>query len=90
MTANLSVKVVAGAARDCVAGWLGETLKVRVRAPAERGRANLAVERTIAEAVRVSPESVRIVQGRTSPRKVVVISGLSVAEVRCRLAELEA
>ncbi len=41
---KLDLKVVPKSSRDCIAGWLGDALKVRVRAPAERGKANAAVE----------------------------------------------
>ncbi|MGH2901193.1 MAG: DUF167 domain-containing protein, partial [Solirubrobacteraceae bacterium] len=54
MTSRLSIKVVPGSSRDDVAGWLGETLKVRVSAPAERGRANAAAETLLADALGVA------------------------------------
>lgn len=83
---QLQIKVVPGSSRDGVAGWLGEALKIRVRAPAERGKANAAVLATLAAALGVPRESVSIVAGRASARKVVEISGLSDAEVRQRLS----
>jgi len=83
---RLTLKVVPGASGDGIAGWLGETLKVRVAAPAERGRANAAVEELLAGALGVATNRVRIVAGRASPRKVVEISGLSETEIRRRLA----
>jgi len=86
-TTRLHVKVVPHSSRDCVAGWLGETLKVRVTAPAERGRANAAVEATIADALGLPKGSARIVQGWTSPRKIVEVVGLSAPEVHRRLSE---
>ena len=70
-----------------MAGWLGDTLKVRVTAPAERGKANAAIEATIAAALDISGASARVVAGKTSPRKVVEITGLSEAEVYRRLAK---
>jgi hypothetical protein len=82
------IKVVPGSSRDSIAGWLGETLKVRVRAPAERGRANAALEEILAEALGVGRECVRIVAGRTSTRKVVEVTGLSEAELRSRLPRM--
>jgi uncharacterized protein YggU (UPF0235/DUF167 family) len=78
---------VPGASRDGIAGWLGETLKVRVTAPAERGRANAAVEELLAGALDVPGECVRIVAGRAAARKIVEISDLSEAEVRRRLSQ---
>ena len=79
--------MVPGSSRDRVAGWLGEALKVRVAAPAERGRANAALEAALAEALGVPRSAVRVVSGRSSPRKVVEIASLSEAEVRRRLSE---
>jgi len=84
---KLAVKVVPGSSRDCVAGWLGDTLKVRVAAPAERGRANAAVERTLADALGLARKCTRVVTGQTSPRKVVEIDGLSEAELHRRLSK---
>ena len=84
---RLRIKVVPGSSRDGIAGWLGETLKVRVRAPAERGRANAAAEAILAEALGVPLECVRIVAGGASARKVAAISGPSEAEIRRRLSK---
>ena len=86
-TIKLPIKVVPASSRNCIAGWLGETLKVRVTAPAERGKANAAVERTIAEALGVSKNCARVISGKTSPRKVVEIVGLSESEVYRRLSK---
>ncbi len=81
--------MVPGSSRDCIAEWLGETLKVRVRAPAERGKANSAVETLLTEALGVPKGCARIVAGHTSARKTVEISGLSESEVRDRLSKVQ-
>jgi uncharacterized protein YggU (UPF0235/DUF167 family) len=60
---------------------------VRVSAPPERGKANAAVEATIAEALGVSSQSVRVASGQTSARKTVEITGLSESEVHHRLGK---
>jgi len=83
---KLSVKVVPGSSRNGIAGWLGDMLKVRVTAPAERGKANAAVRTTIAEALGLSATCIRVVTGETSARKVIEIIGLSEAEVYRRLS----
>ncbi len=85
-TVRLPIKVVPASSRDGIAGWLGESLKVRVRAPAERGKANAAAERIVAEALDVPAERARIIAGRSSPRKVIEISGLSESEIHQRLS----
>ncbi len=81
--------MVPGSSRDCIAEWLGETLKVRVRAPAERGKANAAAEKLLSEALGVPKGCARIVAGHTSARKTVEISGLSESEVRDRLSKVQ-
>jgi uncharacterized protein len=84
---KIQIKAVPGSSRNCVAGWLGRTLKVRVTAPAERGKANGAIEAVVAEALGIPQASVRVVTGTTSPRKVLEIAGLSESEVHRRLSE---
>jgi len=58
VSSKLRIKVVPSSSRNAVEGWLGDTLKVRVTAPPERGKANAAVETTIAEALGVSEQTV--------------------------------
>lgn len=84
-TTRLAIKVVPSSSRDCIAGWLGHALKVRVRVPAERGRANAAAERIVAEALGLPSHRARIVGGGASTRKVLEITGLPAAEIRHRL-----
>lgn len=84
----MPIKVVPASSRDCIAGWLGETLKIRVRAPAERGKANAAVEKLVAQALGVPKGSARIVAGKNSARKVVEIAGLSESEMYRRLSKV--
>jgi hypothetical protein len=85
--ARLPIKLVPRSSREGIAGWLGESLKVRVRAAAERGKANAAAERVVAEALGVPVDRVRVIAGWTSPRKVMEISDLSETEVRRRLSD---
>ena len=82
---ELEIKVVPGARREVVAGWLGDALKVRVSVPPEKGKANEAVVRIVAKMLEVAPREVSIVSGHTSPRKRLVIEGLSETELRARI-----
>jgi len=84
---KLHVKVVPGSSRSRIDGWLGDALKVRVTAPAERGKANAAVEAAIAEALGIPAAHARVVAGQASPRKIVEVTGISVDEMRTRLAK---
>lgn len=82
---KLSVKVVPGSSRNSVDGWLGDTLKVRVTAPPERGKANVAVEQLLARTLGISKSRVHVVSGHGSTRKVMELSDLSEPEVLARL-----
>lgn len=85
--ARLKVKVVPGASRTGIAGWLGDALKVRVAVPPERGRANAAVEGVVASALGLPDAAVRVVAGHTAPRKVIEIDGLPEEEFLRRLGK---
>jgi len=84
--ASLRLKVTPSASRDAVVGWQGDVLRVHVRAPAQRGKANDAVLRLLAAALGVERRRLRIVRGETSRQKVVSVDGLDEAEIRARLA----
>jgi uncharacterized protein len=73
------------ASREGVVGWVGDALKVRVRAAPERGRANEAVRAVLAAALGVPADSVRLVAGHAAPRKLVEVDGLDDAELRRRI-----
>jgi uncharacterized protein (TIGR00251 family) len=83
--ASLRLKVTPSASRDAVVGWQGDVLRVHVRAPAQRGKANDAVLRLLADALGVERRRLRIVRGETSRQKVVSVDGLDEAEIRARL-----
>ena len=83
---HLHLKVVPGASRDALAGAYGQRLKVRVRAPAESGRANRAVLALLADALGVRAQDLAIVRGATAPHKTVALTGLDAATAASRLA----
>ena len=87
LLAKISLKVVPGSSRDCIVGWLGESLKIRVKAPPESGKANKAVEKLLASALQVPVNRVCIIRGGSSPRKVIEITGLSQADVEQRIGQ---
>ena len=82
---QLAVKVVPGSSREDIAGWLGDTLKVRVRVPPEKGKANRAVEQLLSRVLGMPTAAVNIVAGHGSPRKTVEIAGMNEAAVLTKL-----
>jgi len=83
---RLRIKAVPGSSRSRIDGWIGDALKVRVTAPPEGGKANAAIEATLARALGLPRQSVRVVSGRASPRKLIEIDGISEEEARARLS----
>ncbi|HEX5136729.1 MAG TPA: DUF167 family protein [Planctomycetota bacterium] len=83
--ATLKVRVTPGASRERILGTHGDALKVAVREPPERGRANEAVARALAAAVGARPADVEVIRGHASRDKLVLFRGLGEPELRARL-----
>ena len=77
MNCRLEVKIVPGSSRTEIVGWLGECLKIKVAAPPEKGKANQAVIKLLSEKLALKEESITIVHGSASQRKVIEIDGIT-------------
>ena len=83
--ARLHLRVKPGGRADRLLGPLAGALKLEVRAAPDRGRANDAVVRLLAEALGVGRSQVEVIAGAAARDKVVSVSGLSAVEVARRL-----
>lgn len=81
----LRVHVVPGASRAGVAGFHGESLRVRVAARPVGGAANRELTRVLADALGVRPSAVSIDTGAHGREKRVSIEGVALGTVRGRL-----
>lgn len=83
---RLRLRVSAGASRRRILGVHGGALKLSVKAPPEKGKANKDVVSLVAETFGLTPSDVTILSGETSPDKVVRLA-LSPREAaaRCRI-----
>ncbi len=70
---EITVSAKPGAKEEKVEKVSEAYYKVSVKEPAKEGRANWAIERTLAAHFNVSPSQVRIVSGQTSKTKIVEI-----------------
>jgi uncharacterized protein (TIGR00251 family) len=86
---RLTLRVSPNASRSGIVGRHGAGWKVRVAAPAERGRANDALVALFAGALGVREPDVKVVSGTSGRDKIVEVSGLSAGEVDARLAFAE-
>jgi uncharacterized protein (TIGR00251 family) len=85
---RIAVRARPKASRNAVVGIVGDRLKVAVAAAPAGGKANAAIEKTLAKALGVRPSAVAIVAGKTSRDKTAEVTGLSLQEARARLDAL--
>ena len=83
--ARLKLHVTPGAREEGIAGWQGQSLRLKVRARPEKGRANDAVLRLLAGHLGLPRARLSIVRGATSRDKLVEVAGLSEDELRTLL-----
>ncbi len=70
---KLKIKVIPSSSKDCLVGWLQDALKVKVKAPPEKGKANKAVIKVLEKSLALAKGSVTIAGGATSCHKIVEI-----------------
>ena len=86
---RLRLRVVPGAGAAAIVGRHGEAWKVRVVEPPERGAANDAVVRLLADTLALPRRDVTLVSGHTGRDKIVQVAGIDPAETESRLASAE-
>ncbi len=80
--ARLKLHLAPGARQEGIGGWRGGALRLRVRARPEKGRANEAAMRLLADRLGLPRAALSIVRGATSRDKLVQVDGLSEVELR--------
>ncbi len=79
------VRVQPRASKDEIAGEIGGTLKVRLRAPAVEGRANEALIEFLARLLKTPKSAVRILSGDRSRTKRIEIGGVTGQQIQALL-----
>lgn len=69
---RLAVKVTPGAREEAVV-LTGDTVLVKVRAPADKGAANAAVIELVARALGLAPSRIEMLRGATSRQKLLAV-----------------
>jgi uncharacterized protein (TIGR00251 family) len=85
--ATIRVYIIPNAKSDKVVGEHGGAIKIKLRAPAIKGRANAALRRFLAEKLSVPQRAIVLERGERSRDKVIRISGLSEEDIRRSLLE---
>jgi hypothetical protein len=90
---TLAVRAQPGAKKTAIIGVYGEgasaQLKVAVQAPPVEGRANSALIAFLAETFALPKNKVEIVSGELSRSKVFMLRGVSFAQAKVILAQLQ-
>lgn len=74
---RLSVKVIPGAKRSRIVGWLGDALKVQVAAAPARGKANDELIDFLRRELSLPRNAATVISGHTSQRKVIELLGVT-------------
>lgn len=74
---TISIKVTPNAARNEIAGFADDILRVKIAAPPLKGRANKELVNFLYRLLAVSKDRVSIVKGHTTRNKIVAIDGMS-------------
>jgi uncharacterized protein (TIGR00251 family) len=83
--ATLRFHVVPNAKIDSVVGEHGTAIKIKLRAPAMQGKANVALRSFLARELKIPESSIVLEHGHKSRDKLIRIDGLSEEDVRARL-----
>ncbi len=73
---KLHIKVIPSSSKDCITGWLADSLKIKVKAPPEKGKANKAVIKVLEKSLSLPKGSVNIESGLTSCKKIIEINAV--------------
>ena len=87
MESVFMVKVSPGASGNEIKGWIGEALKVRVKASPEKGKANKELRRFLAKTLGIAPRQVAILSGNTSRDKKIAVQGMAESEIHQKLSQ---
>lgn len=82
MSVKLLIKVVPGSSRNSIVGWHGESVKIKLIAPPEKGKANKALLKLLALKLNLPLSSFVLIRGHSNPNKLIEIQGLTLDEIK--------
>ena len=85
---RIKVRAQPRAPRNEVVEYRGETLRIRVKNPPEKGKANTAILELLSEFLGVSRSHVKVLRGFTSRDKLIAVESLNEEELQERLVAL--
>ena len=85
---NISVKVQPNAGRNQVVGFKNGVCKIKIAAPPDKGKANKEIIIFLSNILGLRKNSINIIKGETSHKKLIVITGVNKEEVNAKLEAL--
>jgi len=82
---KLKVKITPQSKRNEIIGWFGDQLKIRIAAVPEKGRANKALVKFLADQLHIPRDFISIQHGHASPSKLLEVKGLCLEDVEEKL-----
>jgi uncharacterized protein len=83
---KITVKVQPGAHHSEVAGLAAGVWKIKIAAPADKGKANRELIDFLTDKLDVPKTGITILKGLTSHNKILLVQSLSAAEIEKRLS----
>jgi uncharacterized protein (TIGR00251 family) len=74
--ATISIRVTPNAARNEIAGFADDTLRVKVAAAPVKGKANKELLNFLCRLLAISKDRISIVKGHTARNKIITIDGM--------------
>lgn len=84
----IPIKAQAGARRNGISGEFAGSLRVSVTQAPEKGKANGAIIDVIAEQLKLRRNQIELIAGQTSPQKKFRVTGIGLAELEARVAQV--
>ncbi len=81
----ITVKIVPGSSRTEAVGSYGQSYKIKISAPPEKGKANKMLINFLAEQLNIKTNAVQIKSGQTSAVKQILLQGVTTQDVQTRL-----
>lgn len=81
----LKVKIIPKSSSNCVAGIYGDSLKIKIKAPPEGGKANKECCNFLSKILKVPKKYVNIVSGYKSNVKYIFIENMSIRNFKERV-----
>lgn len=85
---RLPVRARAGGARNAITGIHNGALKVMVTQAPEKGKANQAIEKLLANSLSCQKSQLSLLTGHTSPNKTFLIVGFTLEQLSDRIQKL--